>query len=164
MSNIVYTNSTLEFSFILSMEDFEPLGYWAAVDCDLTGYAGCTERRKEFAKEKWGLKKAFGQISPSGIDDLLDQYTFLAWKPGVWNSYCFTASSFNSSFKAILNNEIIYESFSYNGKHKKKKVLSLMNDENDDFTYNYVAYGHITDIQIWSKILNKEGNWFKYKK
>ena len=39
-----------------------------------------------------------------------------------------------------------------------------MNDGNDDFTYNYVAYGHITDIQIWSKILNKERNWFKYKK
>ena len=133
----------LEYSLILSMEDFEPLAYWTAADCDETSqYAGCTENLKKNSNGMWARGKAFGQIFLGGSDKTFDRHLFLAWKPEIWNSYCFTASSKNKTFRGILNNEVIYESFSYSGIHKEKKVLSLMNDVKQE---NRQAYGHIRE-------------------
>ena len=128
------------------MEDFEPLVYWAAADCDETSaFPGCTENLKKNSNGMWARGKAFGEIFLGGTDDTFDRPIFLAWKPEIWNSYCFTASSKNKTFRGILNNDVIYEFFTYTGIHKEKKVLSLMNDEKQENQNIRQAYGHIRE-------------------
>ena len=104
--------------------------------------------------EKWGYGKAFGQISMQGAHVNSDQFVFPAWKPWTWNFFCFIADSTSKTFKAILNNETIYESKSYNKQHEISDWLLLM-DSSDN---NMKAYGEVTDVQIWDKKITNEGN------
>ena len=45
------------YGSVLSLVSMEPLLFWPALDCDDTGYSGCTAARREAAGERWGRGK-----------------------------------------------------------------------------------------------------------
>ena len=45
------------YGSLLSLTSLEPLLFWPALDCDVSGYSGCTEARKEAAGRRWGRGK-----------------------------------------------------------------------------------------------------------
>ena len=45
------------YASVLSLTSLEPLLFWPALDCDDSGYSGCTEARKEAAGQRWGRGK-----------------------------------------------------------------------------------------------------------
>ena len=51
------TPSSPVYGSLLSLTSMEPLLFWPALDCDVSGYSGCTEARKEMAGQRWGRGK-----------------------------------------------------------------------------------------------------------
>ena len=89
-----------------------------------------------------------------------DQIVFPAWQPGIWQSFCFIADSLGKTFKAILNNETVFETRYYKGEHEQTGSIFLMDTYDNDMK----ASGDITDLQIWSKKLTAAGIFKSFSK
>ena len=55
------------YGSVLSLVSMEPLLFWPALDCDYTGYSGCTAARRAAAGESWGRGKDSPALLTSGV-------------------------------------------------------------------------------------------------
>ena len=87
------------------------------------------------------------------------QYKFFPiWKPESWNTFCGTYNSTSKKFNMYANNKLVFD---YKNVEVEKKavqdnvvLLNAFSYATNDYIYPFD--GAVTDLQIWSRILNEE--------
>ena len=89
-------------------------------------------------------------------------YTFPLWKPNAWIPFCITLDVENKTYRTFVNNEIVFETYVYNGTHLANDMnIILMNSrmiETGNYDNHFITpfHGQLTDINIWDRILSNE--------
>ena len=68
--NVTETDDNYEtpvYGSVLSLVTMEPLLFWPALDCDYSGYSGCTAARMAAAGDSWGRGKDSPELLTSRV-------------------------------------------------------------------------------------------------
>ena len=106
-------------------------------------YMGCTESYQERLGDRWEHGRTFGRIFDGGRQEY-----FPSWHPGVWTSFCLTASSSQTMFQLMINQEIVYKNLDYTAHHKHQHGDILLMNHND---HEHPLFGAMTEFHVWNR-------------
>ena len=92
---------------------------------------------------RWEHGRTFGRVFDGGHL----QY-FPSWHPGLWTSFCVTASASSRMFQVMINREIVYQNTQYPAHHKYSHGDLLLMNHND---LEHPLFGAMTDVQVWDR-------------
>ena len=102
--------------------------------------------------KEWISGKSYGAISfDSG-------YVFFpSWKLENWESFCITADSEQKAYKTFINDREVFTMKNYKGTHKiRSGNIYLLNAFFKQSGFVYPMEASVTDVNIWSKVLDSE--------
>ena len=144
-----FTVPYVTWQVLLSIEGQTLLGSLVAVPCDHLR-PSCTILHKSLIGDVWKHKKVFG------YSFIGDWQIFPSWKPGVWNTFCITASKSLGNVIIMINEDTVLEVDNDVNEiyHVSDENIFLLNKQ--DLNDPGPSHGRITDVNIWSRRLSDE--------
>ena len=134
---------------VITYADSTTLYAYVATDCE-DKFPGCNLRYKKLVAH-WAHGRVFGYF----YENTQSSGYYPAWRPGVWNQACITASDSQGFFDININGETQFRTENYRKTlSRRNHNIVLMND--GGYWEGLPMHGSVTDVQVWGRLLSRE--------